>query len=180
MDFTSSFTYLILQETFWCDFPGCECIKSILIECGFDNKFSLCNIDEASIQMIEKHIQENPNIIQNLKCNHKEQYEKQSNMKFLPGHNALLLNIKEHIKSQDDKTEYKMDGCSTVLKSMVLTADDNYQKEPNRRRFPKLLMDFGIYTYLSCGKSCYKMLAENLPLPKVPTICELYHLYLES
>lgn len=144
--------------------------------CGFDSELSLCSINEATIGSIEKHVDENPHILENLDCIHKQIYEKQTKMKFVPGHHLLLLNIPECVKActkpQNISNEYSIDGFSAVLKAMAQTAENNYRKPPNTRRYPKLLMDFGIYTYLSCGKACYKMLAANLPLPKDVTICE--------
>lgn len=125
--------------------------------------------------MIEAHINENREIIQKIDCSHKQMYERITRFTLLPGHRLTLSNLPEFFKSKSYDTELKKNhpAFSSVLSTMVTTALDNYNKPPNTHRYPKLVTDFAMYTYLSSGKASYKMLCRNLPLPKEPTICKL-------
>lgn len=165
------------MDVLWTNFPGCECLKRILLACGFDNKFSLSNIDNDAINLIEAHLNENREIIQNLDGCHKHFYEKQTRITLLPGHHLTLSKLPEFIKTKSYDTSTELENnhpaFSSVLSSMVSTALDNYNKPPNTHRYPKLLSDFATYTYLSSGKASYKMICRNLPLPKESTICKL-------
>lgn len=168
------------MDVLWANFPGCECLKRILLACGFDNEFSLCSIDKDAINLIESHLNENREIIQNLDGCHKQFYEKQTRIKLLPGHYLTLSKLPEFIKSNSSESKKLVEknhpAFSSVLSAMVTTALDNHNKPPNTQRYPKLLTDFAMYTYLSSGKASYKMTCRNLPLPKESTICKLLNI----
>lgn len=163
----------------WTKFPGCECLKQFLISCGFDSEFSLLNLDDSAITLIDQHLDQNRHLIESLNCSHKQIYSTQPKIQLLPGHRLLLSKLPEFIESQLATKSRNVDvghqAFSPVLKTMISTALDNYDKPPNTHRYPKLLTDFSIYTYLSSGKSSYKMICRNLPLPKESTVCMYNH-----
>lgn len=148
-------------------------MQHILIECAFDSEFSLCSIDDNSIKLIENHINDNRNILDNINCDHREMYRAQTTVKLLPGHRTTLLNMKDIFKENKMKEDHAQDpALSCIMNTMITTARKNW-KPLNTRRYPKLITDFAIYTYLCSGKSSYKMLSKNLPLPQTTTICKL-------
>lgn len=125
---------------------------------------------------MERHIDQNRSIIECLDCCHKQIYVSQTNVKISPGHRAILLNIGEYFKEishSNEPSPTSSTAFSSVMNAMISTGFKNHNKLPNRRRYPKLLTDFAIYTYLSGGKASYKMLCRNLPMPNEGTICKL-------
>lgn len=78
-------------DNIWTNFPGCECLKVILVCSGYDNLPSLKCINSDLLIELENHVEENRWMMQNMNCNHKLVYEKQNKYGFLPGHRALLL-----------------------------------------------------------------------------------------
>lgn len=161
------------MDVFWANFPGCECLKRILLDCGFDNEFSISIINNDAINLIEAHLNENREIVQNLGGCHKQFYEKQTRIALLPAHTLTLSKLPEFIKSKSNELKNNHPAFSSVLSAMVNTASKNYQKHPNAHRYPKLLHDFAMYTYLTSGKASYKMICRNLPLPRESTISKL-------
>lgn len=157
------------------NFPGCKCLKQLLLACGFNTKFSLCSINNDSLNLIEAHLNENREIIKNFDCDHKQFYEKQTRFTLLPGHRLTLSKLPEFVKLKSCDNELKKNhpAFSSILSEMITTALDNYNKPPNTHRYPDLVTDFAMYTYLSSGKASYKMLCRNLPLPKESTIRKL-------
>lgn len=73
------------------------CIKSILISSGYDKLNSLRQIDAEKVNEIEMFVNENKDLINNLKCCFKDQYQKPGEFRFLPGHKALILGISKQI-----------------------------------------------------------------------------------
>lgn len=134
-------------------------------------------INQDVIREMEIFINSNRNLLQTLECSHKQIYEKQSPFAFLTGHKMLLSSLPEYIKSwkhEDERHESSQNHphLSSVLNAMLEAAVRNANLTPNNYRYSKLLMDFAIYIFLIGGKSCYKILCNNLPLPKIPTISE--------
>lgn len=123
------------------------------------------------IKTIEKHLNDNRNILQDLKCSHKEIYGKQEHFKFLPGHSVFLLSLpnmfsmESRTKAIEEEGKWMNPAFSGVLSEMV-------QSAIVKTKFTKTLMDFSMYQYLMGGRACYKVLAANLPIPKVGTIRE--------
>lgn len=79
------------SDKIWNDFPGCLCLKSILISTGYDNIKSLLCIDAERLTVLEKYVEENRSITDNLTCDHAESYSTPHQFKFLPGHRAIIL-----------------------------------------------------------------------------------------
>lgn len=69
------------------------CVKKILSECGYDTLLSLQELNNDKLRKIEKHVNENRDIIANLECCNSQTYRAQSEFHFLPGHEAIILGI---------------------------------------------------------------------------------------
>lgn len=158
-------------------FPGCQCLKHLLIECGFDNVFTLKMISETHLSELENYI--NPirqSLLNGLNCNHASNYMNQSIFKFLPGHRIILLNWPAQIQIDSNRTNemFSVDhpAFSPVLRETIIYALKNYNKDPKNRQFSDLLSQFSIYMYILAGKASYEMISANFHLPKVPTICK--------
>lgn len=74
------------MDNFWIEFPGCECLKRVLINSGYDNLASLKCISFDLLSELEKDIQKNRHVLQTLNCGHKKAYLEQNTFEFLPGH----------------------------------------------------------------------------------------------
>lgn len=69
-----------------------ECVKKILIVCGYDTIASLRNLKYGSILAIERHMRLYfHETIQELTCCHSNFYKQQNQFEFLPGHRELIL-----------------------------------------------------------------------------------------
>lgn len=68
-----------------------------------------------------------------------------------------------------------MSSCalSPVMNEMIAVGVANSKKTPNNHEYSKLVSDFGMYSYLASGKSSYRVLCRNLPLPQEATICKI-------
>lgn len=163
------------------NFPGCECLKLILQESGYENESSLKCINENLLNELEKFVGKNrETLITKLTCEHKNVYSNQTMFKFLPGHFALLLNwCKNEVPhySRSLSTESVINGLindhpafSNIHREIIVNALNNHAKTPNLHRFSDVLMDFSIYLFITAGRACYETIAANLPLPKAGTI----------
>lgn len=79
------------SDKFWDSFLGCECLKSVLINSGYDNIPSLMCIDNEQLTNLEKHVEENRFLTEELTCEHSKSYGKSTKFQFLPGHRVTLL-----------------------------------------------------------------------------------------
>lgn len=158
-------------EGIWKEFPGCECLKIILINSGYDNLASLKSIDSVQLIELEKYVEDNRSIIHGLSCNHKQIYEKKI-FEFLPGHRVLILKwcVDELKMIPTEKITENHPAFSPILREIIHCALSNHIKPPNRHRFSEMLMNFSIYIYIMAGKAAYEILCANLPLPKAKTI----------
>lgn len=75
----------------WKTFPGCICLKPILIQNGYENKHSLLNINEDKLDRLETEIEKNREIINKLKCDHSKIYDTQPKFKILLGHRSIII-----------------------------------------------------------------------------------------
>lgn len=169
------------RDDVWVGFPGCECLKDILIKCGYDNAHSLICLNENRLNQLEDNVDLNRSLIpMHLKCNHIEIYAEQVKFKLLLGHRAMLLQWSENLlqgqrnqtfgTTPDSSFRTNSAAFSPITQQIVLTALSNYNKLPNGRRFSDLLTNFSIYIYIMAGKACYEILAANLPLPTAGSI----------
>lgn len=159
-------------DNVWINFKGCICLKSLLIESGYDSQPSLKCINDALLLELEENIETNRWMLENLCCIHAESYQTMCKFKFLPGHKALLLDWCKNLGENDlqNRNTIEHPAFSPLLKEMLSNAISNYGNPPNTHRFKQVLMDFSIYTYIMAGKACYEVLCANLPLPKAGTI----------
>lgn len=165
-----------LQDKLWNNFPGCKCLKSVLINSGYDNIPSLMCVSDEQLTNLEKHVEENRWITDELTCSHAKSYGTLTKFQFLPGHRVTLLDWCQNkltCNEPDNETsKFTVDNAafSPVLRELIAYALSNHQKPPNSHRFSQLLMDFSIYIYIMAGKACYEILCANLPLPKSGTV----------
>lgn len=140
------------------------------------------------------------NIFAELKCKHNETYSKSiGKFQFLPGHRALILNLKPSLKqsffnmststssnlstiptSSSNFGEIlsnildevrKSPAFSNVLREIIESAINNYAKTPNLYRYSEFIRYFALYLFLLCGRRSYEILSSNLPFPSASTIC---------
>lgn len=154
------------------------CIKTVLNLCGYSSFLSVKGIKQEDINEIEAHVTEHfsSNILQ-LQCCHCEYYKSQisrGQFKFLPGHETLLIVLPEYVEEFQRaymRKVIELDGrYSFILNELIKTAEENKYKEVNQASYPDAIRFFAVYVFLLCGRSCYKMLKSNLPIPSVPTI----------
>lgn len=162
-------------DDIWVEFPGCKCLKEILIKCGYDNGHSLICLNESNLNQLEDNVDQNRCLIpMHLKCNHVEIYAEQEKFKLLLGHRAMLLKWSENLLQSrnlpDNQFSTNSAAFSPITRQIVLTALSNHNKLPNGRRYSDLLTNFAIYIYIMAGKACYEILAANLPLPTAGSI----------
>lgn len=153
---------------------------------GFDRPDYLYNLTELQLNQLEENINKNRIILESIEieCSHKEMYKSRQNFKFLPGHRTLILRFAQSLaqSSRQANTEklaektfdrtFEHPALSILLQNLIQTALSNYENSSSTsNRYPKLLMDFGIYIYITAGKACYEVIAANLPLPSASAIC---------
>lgn len=171
------------SDEIWKTFPGCKCLKSILITCGFDIIASLRCINDEKLKIVEEYVEENRWIIEEMTCKHLESYDKPTKFQFLPGHRAIILDwCQNEVTSRDETSHFTVkDAAFTpILSEIIANALSNHQKPPNLHRFSKMIMDFSIYIYIMAGRACYEILCANLSLPKSGTVGKAFRLILVS
>lgn len=166
----------------WSKFPGCDCLRHILCECGFDNALSLKLITEQHLSEMENYVNScRESILNSLTCNHANIYRSRTIFKFLPGHRPIILSWPAQILAQISSAEElnKMQQTFTVnhpafspiLREIICSALTNHDRDPKGRTFSDLLMKFSMYIYILAGKASYEIICSNLPLPQAGTIC---------
>lgn len=158
------------------------CIKKILVSCGYNTLISLQSITVDSIARIESHVSENcPNVIQELDCCYHDFYKTQRPFKFLPGHYDFLINFPKYIDNRSNaecdhfnlmKSIESHPGFSIIMKGLILTTLQNETVSKNNARYSDIIRYFATYIFTLCGRSCYEVLYQNLPLPSISTICK--------
>lgn len=135
---------------------------------------------EANLIDLENYISENKSIVENInaECLHIKNYQDGKKFKFLPGHKTIILNLSQGINRDINLSTNSImienPAFSPLLRSLIKTALNNYEKIPTQKIYPDLLKDFSIYLYIMAGKACYEVIAANLPLPSAGTICNNY------
>lgn len=142
------------------------------------------------------------NVVAELKCSHGETYSKLvRKFRFLPGHRALILNLKqqfslirtsispnqrmlptniEDILSNILEEVKNSPAFSELLKEIIESAIKNYAKTPNLRRYSEFMRYFALYLFLLCGRRSYELICSNLPFPSTPTICEFIQVHFKQ
>lgn len=156
-----------------------KCIKVFLVNCGYDTIISIKNISVNSINEIENEINTNAkHIIQQLDCCYSEFYKKQSTFKLLQGHRDLILSLPKLIEEYRDPDEILIQnvsqhpGISVILREMIQIAIKNYKLPEKRAVYSDIIRYFSTYIFILCGRSTYKVLRDNLPLPSISTVCK--------
>lgn len=166
-----------VSSKFWNDFPGCVCLKSILINFGFDSIPSLKGISDEKITELEKKVEKNRSIIEGIACEHAKSYNKSTKFEFLPGHRSLLLDwCQNDLHKVEENRTFTTENAafSPLLREIINSALFNHNISKNGHRFSEAIMDFSIYLYVMAGKACYEMLCANLPLPKSGTVGKIF------
>lgn len=151
-------------------------MKEILKKSGFDTPEYLCGLTEFQLNQLEENINLNRTMFENIQieCLHIANYKNNQNFKFLFGHRFLILNFAKIPAPTDTNRTFartfEHPSFPILLKQMIKTALNNYEKSSTSNRYPELLMDFAIYIYIMGGKACYEVVAANLPLPSTNTI----------
>lgn len=105
------------------------CLKAILIASGFGTIASLRRIGKDDLRAIEECMKENRDLIEKFNCCNKEEYQNQQNFRFLPGHEAIILGIRDQIESMKQmkaaKAKEKKPISDGELKGQLLL---NFQK----------------------------------------------------
>lgn len=161
------------MEKFWISFLGCKCLKSILIDCGYDNEASVECLNIELLNEVEEEVNSNKDVFLNkIDCEHKNTYANQNKFKFLLGQRAIILDwCQNHLKNNETpKFDMKHESFSQLLQDIIDTSLSNYNTPDNRHRYTNLINDFSIYLYIMAGKACYEVLSANLNLPKASTI----------
>lgn len=130
-------------------------------------------LTELTLNELEKGISKNGTIFENFstRCVHAANYVNMNqNFAFIPGHRILLLNFSQRPHQTDSNEAYNHPAFPILLQYLIKTALNNHEKSASNARYPELLMDFAIYIYIMAGKSCYEIIAANLPLPSAVTV----------
>lgn len=103
-------------------------LLKILLNCGFDSKVSLQNINSEVVKQIEDYVNKNRYLLKNTV------YEENEPFEFLIGHKVLITSIPENIKNFDAQKEKKKKENKTKnidqdkLEKDLLTKLNNYAK----------------------------------------------------
>lgn len=98
------------------DFPNC--VKTLLFSAGYDRNSNLASLNAEKIEEIEKHLNLDKDIIENLDCCYSEEYKKLNEFRFLPGHKALILMIPDLIGvSKNVVTDHELK--SSLIKKLM-------------------------------------------------------------
>lgn len=147
-------------------------LTKILYLTGFDHPIAVKAIGRETIQDIEKYVSQNlkPSLVNS--C-----YDGIEEFVFLPAHKTILLSLPDYIEkyenqSKNDDSIIETLPVSFIMKQMIKTAFNNRDRDQKHRQFSSEIRHFATYIYTMCGKACYEVLCNNLPLPQANTVCK--------
>lgn len=150
-----------------------KCVKIILSVCGYDTIASLRSLNGQSVLEIQRQVRLYfQSTIQDLSCCHSNFYKQQLEFEFLPGHRDFILAIPEYLKPIPTAQTAYNSSFSTIMKAMIDTAENNLDKDKNHAQYNEIVRYFATYIFLSCGRSCYEVLNQNMPFPSTKTVRE--------
>lgn len=153
-------------------------IVTILSHSGYDSIFSLYDIDEKEICIIEQSMGKKFETLLE-KSEIYSHWKSPEGFSFLPGHKKTIIQLGKRAKlvneSKDNTNDTDMTEIPFILKEMMNCFKMNKNVAPTRRRYSEPLRHFSIYIFILCGKAGYDVLSHNLPLPDSSTICKLNH-----
>lgn len=153
-------------------------LVKILKASGYCSNIALSGLNQDKICSLEKYVSNN---LRNLLTNsvYTEDLAEDGDFSFLPGHAAILLALPDCVKKFESNNTSKTPNLSEyinflplsfLMKEMIKTAVENSSKDAKHRKFSSVIQNFSTYIYMMCGKSCYEVLCQNLPLPQANTI----------
>lgn len=160
----------------WKVFSSCDCLKHILIKCGFNIPQYLSGIDAGNINTLEAYVNSENNFFDSLSlvCDHLNTYKRQPIFKFLPMHRLLILNWSSQSRLNKNSREtfnIEHPAFPPILREIIRLALSNYEnKSATSNRYSELLTDFSIYLFINAGRACYEIISANILLPKAVTI----------
>lgn len=95
------------------------CIRNWLIAAGYNKLLALSELNEEKLAMVEGYINKSKELITKVKCCYKDEYKKQTEFRFLPGHKSLILGIREKIKEMKETRDQSIKNMRTPKPKMT-------------------------------------------------------------
>lgn len=92
------------------------CVKHLLVTAAYDTLGALKCIDESKITEIETYLSADRSWVDELHCCRSEDYKKQANFRFLPGHRAIILAIPDQLNKMNEISVQSKRGAATQAK----------------------------------------------------------------
>lgn len=160
--------------------PGC--IAFFLVKCGYNSTLTLKAIDSMKIKNMEEFLTKNlatKDFWANFSCTDTcicFNYKTQTKFQFYPGHSDIITEVSKKLQNVEAIVEVNpANQASTMIPSASSLLQLLMQSEMNntgnsRYSYDETLRNFFTYIFLHCGRSCYRALAKNLPIPALDTI----------
>lgn len=133
-------------------------LSEVLNKCGYDNAFSIENMNDVEINSIETFVQDHLQLVNS------DLYAHMDKFRFLPGHRTFLIRLPEAMKRfiSESKTRPETSKkrlidslpLSFLMKEMIHNAISNAEKDPNNRRYSETIQStnskckFHLWVYL--------------------------------